>query len=262
MKRCPNCSQSYDDPDLNFCVMDGAPLRQATAEPTLVLPPPVSPPQTSKLNSRTQPTFRSGVSPLFAYATVGLVALLIGGGVVAWFRWDTKTSSTLPQNTGPLAVTATPANSNDVKVNSNGNVNQGQTYTAPERTNPTLTVESVRSLMSRWEAAQDNQDPVAYESCYDYSFQGILRTTAGKVNVYGLNEWMKTRRRLLSQAGGVQVEVRNMQIRIAENTATVEFDQEYRSGSYGDWGPKIVRIKATPQGPKIIYEELKASYPL
>ena len=43
MKRCPTCSQSYNDPELNFCPRDGAPL---VAEiPQSYPPPPPQPPQ-------------------------------------------------------------------------------------------------------------------------------------------------------------------------------------------------------------------------
>jgi hypothetical protein len=58
------------------------------------------------------------------------------------------------------------------------------------------------------------------------------------------------------------IEIKNMVIQINGDTATVEFDQYYRSARYSDWGPKIMKIKATTAGEKIIYEDLKASYPL
>jgi hypothetical protein len=67
---------------------------------------------------------------------------------------------------------------------------------------------------------------------------------------------------MISQIGGLEVDVKNMRILIEGDTATVEFDQYYHSGSYSDWGPKVLKIKATPDGEKIVYEELKASYSL
>ena len=116
--------------------------------------------------------------------------------------------------------------------------------------------------MNRWENAQDTRNFTSYESCYGYAFRGVLRTKSGQVKIYAFNEWMRDRRRMINQSGGLQVDVRNMSIRIDGDTATVEFDQFYRSGSYSDWGPKVIRIQSTPEGERIVYEELKASYSL
>jgi len=42
VKRCPTCNQAYDDPELNFCPRDGAPLAAET--PQSYPPPPPQPP--------------------------------------------------------------------------------------------------------------------------------------------------------------------------------------------------------------------------
>jgi hypothetical protein len=268
MKRCPKCNQVYADDNLNFCLTDGASLLATSdSEPTLVMSPPsFNTPSAIGSPSHPQQPSRQGVSPLFAYAAVGLLALLIGGGIVIWLKSDTTSSSSVAnQNTMPSTVNSTSQNSGEVKEEPKVNRNQitpKETQTERPITLPPPTVESVQSLMNRWENAQDTQNFTAYESCYGYSFRGVLRTTSGRVKVYGFNEWMKDRRRMINQIGGLEVDVRNTHVRIDGDTATVEFDQYYRSGSYGDWGPKVIKIKATPDGEKIVYEELKASYSL
>lgn len=269
MKRCPKCNQVYTDDNLNFCLADGMPLSAIyDSEQTLVLSSQ-SFTTPSTINSPSKPEqrpSRQGVSPFFAYALVGLLVLLIVGGIVMWLKSDTKTSSSLT-NQNPIHSTVNSAsqNSSDVKEESNANRNQRTSKEAQTENSvalPPLTVESVQSLMNRWENAQDTQNFAAYESCYGYSFRGVLRTTSGRVKVYGFNDWMKDRRRMINQVGGLEIDIRNMSVNIDGDTATVEFDQYYRSGSYSDWGPKVIKVKASPDGEKIVYEELKASYSL
>jgi len=268
MKRCPKCNQIYADDNLNFCLTDGASLLATyDSEPTLVLSPPsLNTPSTISSPSQPQQPLRQGVSPLFAYVAVGLLALLIGGRIVIWLKSDTKTSSSVTnQNTTPSTVNSTSQNSGEAKEEPKVNRNQitpKEAQTERPIALPPPTIESAQSLMNRWKNAQDTQNFTAYESCYGYSFRGVLRTTSGRVKVYGFNEWMRDRRRMINQTGGLEVDVRNMKIRIDGDTATVEFDQYYRSSSYSDWGPKVIRIKSTPDGEKIVHEELKASYSL
>ena len=184
MKRCSKCNQVYADDSLNFCLSDGAVLLPPyDPEPTLVLSPQLlNNPSTIRSPSQYQHPSRQGVSPLFAYAAVGLLALLIGGGIVLWLKSDPKTTASVTnQNTMPSPVNATQQNSSEVKEGSKGNRNQittreGQTETV---TLPSPTMESIQSLMNRWENAQDTMNFTAYESCYGYTFKGVLRTTSG-----------------------------------------------------------------------------------
>jgi hypothetical protein len=95
MKQCPLCKQVYDDADLNFCLSDGAPLLENAAEqPTIVRSAPVT--------TGLTPASPKGVHPVFAYLTVGFVALLIGGGVVAWLM--SRTNDALSANTANFAT--------------------------------------------------------------------------------------------------------------------------------------------------------------
>jgi hypothetical protein len=259
MKRCPKCNQAYEEDDLNFCLNDGTPLSTGyNSERTVELDPRrINPPSTISSPSRSQKPLRQGVSPLFAYGLVGLLALLIGGGIVLWVKSDTKEFPSLNQNAQQTAVNST--SPKELKVDSNQEIPK---ETETPFTAPPPTVESVQILMNRWEVAQDSQNFRSYESCYGYAFRGVLRTKSGRVKVYGFNDWMRDRRQMINQSGGLEVDVKNMRISINGDTATVEFDQYYRSGSYSDWGPKVIRIKSTPEGERIVYEELKASYSL
>lgn len=124
-----------------------------------------------------------------------------------------------------------------------------------------LSEQDIRNLIRFWENAQDAGDFEGYRSCYMKAFKGV-KTTASKSNEYDYREWMDDRRKMLIKAVGLDVEIKRMEISIDGETATVEFDQYYYSKNYSDWGPKVLKIKQTPDGPKIYYEMLKASYPL
>ena len=57
----------------------------------------------------------------------------------------------------------------------------------------------------------------------------------------------------------MDVRLNKLQISIQNETATVEFDQYFSVTGYADFGPKIIKVKRTENGAKIIYEELKSS---
>ena len=88
MKQCPQCKQTYSDENLNFCLSDGALLVSGldSSDVATVIRPSLS------VEKKSEPA-RQGVSPLFAYLTVGLFALLIGGAIVAWMKTDSNTPS-------------------------------------------------------------------------------------------------------------------------------------------------------------------------
>ena len=110
MKRCPSCNQVYGDDNLNFCLADGASLSPvdapgvtASMPAQFVAPPPASSP------SYTTQVSRRGVSPVLAYAGIGLLVLLIGGGIVMWFKSDAKpVQGESPKAAPPATASPTP----------------------------------------------------------------------------------------------------------------------------------------------------------
>lgn len=128
MKRCPNCKRSYSDESLNFCLDDGTVLvavdhtvtdeniGRPTEPKTEILPPDKitesipTDKQTQDYNDekdtvvRSQPSvndsqpqiIKQGVSPLFAYLSVGLLALLVlltGAGIALWVNSNSSSDS-------------------------------------------------------------------------------------------------------------------------------------------------------------------------
>lgn len=210
------------------------------------------------------PVVRQGVSPFFAYALVGLLALLIGGGIVAWILSREKSASpsspSMGETRGTVAASPTPS----PRTNADQPTDSAP---APVRTDPPavetpLTEIAVQELLGRWKAAQDQQNFPAYQDCYAAPFDGYMITLTGRSKSYDYDLWMRDRRKMIANAINLSVELIDLRIEVKGQVATVQFDQYYRSVKYSDHGPKTMRVLMTPNGPKIVYERLNASYPL
>lgn len=231
MKKCPQCRAVYGD-EMAFCLEDGSALLIAEEEPTVVF----------QNSAATNPAIKQGVSPIFAYLTVGLLTLiLIGGAAAAIIYW--KGTDDPPKNNGVTNTAETP-----------------RTTPTPLQPTPTpLTTEAVQNLINTWEKAQDARNFALYKSCYDASFTGVKRTVSGGSNRYNYNEWLDDRQKMMSKAKYMDVRVDKMRIAAQGDTATVEFDQYFTTTGYADFGPKVIKVKMTENGAKIVYEELKSS---
>jgi len=130
MKRCPQCGSMYSDDRLNFCLADGTPLTFTSEhdETTTLVRQRDVVPKTQVGNNK------SGVSSIFKYLTIVLVALilLLGlAGVFVWSYWnsDTARNTSAPSERPP----ALPVRSPDIVQQSNSDVR-------PEPS-PTITME-------------------------------------------------------------------------------------------------------------------------
>ena len=120
MKLCPKCHQVYADETLNFCLSDGAALVHSSnqSEETIVMGLPGQSEKTVAINppvvSGPQQPLRQGVSPLFAYLAIGLLALLVGGSVMAWLKaGSSPPSNIVPQsNVANISITPYPPAAN------------------------------------------------------------------------------------------------------------------------------------------------------
>lgn len=122
MKQCARCYRKYTDEAIVFCLDDGTPLTSASAQAATLLMsqarvteqmPPVVSPSASQMPSTPPQIVRQGVSPYFAYALVGLIAMLIVGGAVVLFyesRKDNATAGTKAVATSSPTPAASPNN--------------------------------------------------------------------------------------------------------------------------------------------------------
>ena len=264
MKQCPTCKRAYADETLTYCLDDGSLLSAPyDSEATQRIPPPrmTSLPATVPSNlyqAHPEQSRRTG-NPALPYIIVGLLALLVGGGLVALITFKDRGAPPAQSSTSlPASSPATTINKQDqVNATEEPTIKSGQ-----DRTSPILTTDAVKSLINRWVSAQNKKDLAAYQSCYGASFEGVKRTASGRLYHYDLDAWMRDRRRMMTAAEGLNIEVKNLRVSIEDDVAGVEFDQYYRSRQYSDWGPKTMKVKLTPVGERIVYEELKASNPL
>lgn len=105
MKRCPQCRRRYSDESLNFCLDDGAPLfAEPDSDPTLISPTvaaPLTPPWAGVPPGPSQSSHSSYRWILLA--AVILLAVMLGGGAVAFLyrmnKWDSPTDA----NTSPAS---------------------------------------------------------------------------------------------------------------------------------------------------------------
>jgi hypothetical protein len=250
MKICPQCDAAYSD-DMAYCLQDGTLLTDNSDQPTVVMP-------SRDTSPTTQPEVRDvkqGVSPVFAYLTVGLLALIVVGGIAAWILIGKNSTSENARTDQASNKSASPERSASPGVrNSNSNKPASP---APEAGLPPMTNEAVNGLIDTWEKAQDTRNYSAYRNCYEPSFRGVKRTVEGEVSEYNFSQWMDDRRKMMSGAF-MEVGVDKLQIQLDGEAAEVQFDQSFKVPNYEDLGPKVMKLKMTSGGPKIIYEELKS----
>lgn len=240
---------------MNFCLTDGSALLSSEyeSEPTVVMG--------AKLPSATAKAGpRIGASSV-PYIVIGVLALIAGGAIVALLMSRTSTPPTVsvPQNT---AATLNTAPSNTASVNAPASNKNSEVVQYPDSVQQPLTANSVKNLIDVWKRAQESKSFASYQACYDTSFVGIKKTKTGHSQSYSYSSWMADRRRMIGSSVNLSLDVSNLQIRVDGDTAIVDFDQYYRSLRYSDWGPKEITVRMTSSGPKIVREELKASYPL
>jgi len=175
-----------------------------------------------------------------------LLALMVLGGVAAFVVWNVYTpdesskNGASSQNSEQPKITPTPLQATPTPL-------------------PPLTAETVQNLMNTWEKAQDTRNFSLYKSCYDASFKGTKRTAAGSVSRYNYNQWLDDRQKMMNKAKYMDVRLDKMRISIQNDTATVEFEQYFTTTGYADLGPKVIEVKMTENGAKIVSEELKSS---
>jgi hypothetical protein len=143
MKICPRCRKTYTDDNLNFCLDDGSVLEQAGSSPmpdTVLLnqPRPTAPTQPIpnqqfSTQQSPQPGWNTGqpqysMQPkkssktwVWVVLILGFVALVCGGGLVAFLFW----AASLPD----------PVASNSTANTSSGN--KGSTSSSPSKTSST-----------------------------------------------------------------------------------------------------------------------------
>ncbi len=122
-------------------------------------------------------------------------------------------------------------------------------------TYPELTREGVESTLETWLDAQNEGDFVSYMDTYAPSMIGINRAQEQRIE-YNRAGWEKERSRIFERE--MAVEISNIEIRVGETVAVIDFEQTSTSGSFKDTGPRRLVLESTQAGPRIIREEILA----
>lgn len=239
MKRCPQCSQSYND-QIDFCVDDGSRLNFYNSIVSADIPTQVLPPVIVKNSPSSEPG-------KLIYVAVGIMATLIVA-LIAVLMYMSSGSKDAASN-----VKQAPQAS--IKPETRTPIAANNTAPPDQPSIPSITETEARGLIERWVKAQNEKKFGSYSACYSQTFVGKKRTT-DSVREMRYMAWMNDRRASMPNVVNVQAEYLNISIE-GDNTATVKFVQHWRSVNHCDVGNKTMVIRMFADGPKIIFEDLE-----
>ncbi len=129
MKQCPTCNRTYSDDGQSFCLDDGTPLVTSyDSEATHVMNPPPRDPMAPSLPQHS-PTLTGRASGRHTntalYVAIALLALLVGGALVALLKSEPKNGSTSQSST----PTSNPTPEQSSKSTAKPTVNQPESQT-------------------------------------------------------------------------------------------------------------------------------------
>lgn len=195
---------------MNFCLSDGAPLLVQSPlieEQTIIRPPlaAASPP-------------RQGVHPIFAYLTVGVFALLIGGAIVAWLMY--KGNDTLPANyTGQ----------GNIAGNGNGEVRLANINTGGNKSVSTLPDQSalqgeVNTAFQGWVDTLERHDLTGHLTFYNERLG--VHYKKSNVDISYVRDYNE---KLFNKYSSFRLEVKNLTIEIdpSGEKARTRFDSAF-----------------------------------
>lgn len=110
-------------------------------------------------------------------------------------------------------------------------------------------------LLASWKAAQNDGKLDDYLALYDASFKGVRRTGGGVEKTLDLAGWKTDREKLFKKKQEVATD--DVKKKVDGDTVTVTFVQRWRSGKFADHGEKVLDLKKTDAGLRIVREEQK-----
>lgn len=119
---------------------------------------------------------------------------------------------------------------------------------------------AVIQFFRQWLDAQNRHDFARYSRLYAADFVGTKRTSSGKKTQYRRAAWLANRRPMLAPSRHLHLTAEKVQVHVEKGAALITFDQHFRTQKYGDWGPKLMRLRANKSGLHIVQEEMLASY--
>jgi hypothetical protein len=121
---------------------------------------------------------------------------------------------------------------------------------------PPIDRAAVEALVAAWLDAQNQGDFAAYGALYAPGFRGVRRSGKQTVRL-DRDGWLADRETMFARP--MTVAARDVEIRLAPVGARIGLTQEWSSGTYTDVGPKEIVAVVTPDGLRILREEMLQS---
>ena len=114
----------------------------------------------------------------------------------------------------------------------------------------------VEAVLSTWCEAQTSGDLEAYSALYAKEFKGVKRSKKRKAKTYDHKAWLKDRGKMFKKP--LHVDCRAPKVIMGEDdaTASITFEQYWRSPTYADQGDKRIDLKKTDAGWVLVGEEM------
>jgi hypothetical protein len=210
MKQCPTCNRIFADETLIYCLDDGS-LLSSTYDPQatqIITPPrPTEPTLTLASNPYTppaQPT-RQGINPMVVYVLIAVLALVVGGGVIALLKPGAKEvtqsppSTPTPKQESATAINDEPVTKNQAKQDT-GKL-PSPTPTPVETPRPSATPRPTNATDSypKQDSRSGGESDLAYKSCFElkvmrneiFARHGYIFKTEDMRNYFSRQSWYR-----------------------------------------------------------------------
>jgi len=205
---------------------------------------------------REEPTRVEPKRNQFAMVATAAVVLLPGIALVAVgaIRQARQNSNVTSPPVDPAQVNRTPPmpinNPNDKVIATTGGDAKSAAETRQRRFN------EAAEFLARWQRDQNDRNTSDYDSLYANDFSGTKTSPDGKKFVFNRDGWLRDRNKMIMQSKDLRVDVKNLQVSDDQGIVDVNFDQYFRTARFGDYGPKVMKLRPTADGFQIMSEEM------
>ena len=98
-------------------------------------------------------------------------------------------------------------------------------------------------FVQEWKQAWESRDIEAYSRLYADSFVGKTYSPKHEAAIMSRSEWLNDKRQKFQYSGAIMVGIGSLTVYDDGADAIVSFRQDYRSGSYKDYGTKTLRLR-------------------
>jgi hypothetical protein len=209
MKQCPTCNRIFTDETLIYCLDDGSLLSStydSQATQIITPPRPTEPIPTLMSSPYTPPTqtMRQGVNPTVVYILIAVLALVIGGGVMALLKPGVKEvtpSSSTPtsKQESANAISGEPVTKNQAREDTSKLPSPTPIPAETPRPNATPRPTSATDSYPEQGGRSEGESDLAYKSCFElkvmrneiFARHGYIFKTEDMRNYFSRQSWYR-----------------------------------------------------------------------